>query len=184
MLDEVFRGESPQADAKRPSMYDVISPAKGESWECCSLDSMILGLPCHWREDKQTGFVGSRYCRKDLGRCEGCVNQWREIWQGFLPVYNYSLRKAHVLRLGRESALQLAKRRIPTQGLCGVKFKVRKPVNSPTCALIFEDPEAKFSHGCDFRIDIVPSLCLVLGTIEIPDTYYTAKELLEREGVQ
>lgn len=183
-MDEVFRGSAPPTQEKRPAMYDVISPGRGESWECCSLDSMILGLPCHWQEDKETGTVGSRYCRREQGKCEGCILGWRELWQGFLPVYNYTLKKAHVLRLGRESALSLAKRRIPLHGLMHVKFRCSKPRTAPTAALVFEDPQAQYTHGCDFRIDIIPSLCLVLRTIEIPDTYYTAKELAEREGVE
>lgn len=181
-MEDVFRGAPPPRGEKRVLMYDVLSPGEGEVWDCTSLETAILGLPCHWISDGKTGRVGSRFCRREMGPCEFCLARHKEIWQGFLGVYNWTLRRNMVLRLGPESAERLARRRSGVGGLHGIVFSVRKPAGSPTAALMFDDPVRVVAQMVTHTIDIVPSVCLVLKTPEIPDYRYSAKELLEREG--
>lgn len=124
------------------------------------------------------------YCSLEQGQCEHCEAQARKIWQGFIAVYNHTCRKVVILRVGPESAIELAKRAAGHFGLRGVDFSVTKPRKGPTARLHFGDTDRRPAYVLSPNIDIKPSVAMVLRTAFIPDYTYSAKELVEMGGVQ
>lgn len=156
-------------------MYNVIAPKPGEVIEVTILDAMILGLDCHWVEDPVTKKGSSKLCFDFEGDCPHHAQ--RKLWLGWLAVLDHTARQRAVLRLGRDSALNLAKRAEPFSGLRGLRLNCLRKTQGATGSLFYEDVAALPQVPLPAAHAIEPTICLVLGCQRLPDFRVTEDDL-------
>lgn len=170
-----FRGSDPPLKDVR-TIYDVIAPRKGESFDLTLLDPLILGTDCHWVIDPATREGRSRLCEHFAGACRHCKTE-RTLWIGWIAVIDHGRRGRAILRVGRESGLALARRAAPHTGLAGLRLKVTRSATHNTGALVYEDSPLPRMVPLPKSHPIEPTICIVLGCASLPDFRFNAEDI-------
>jgi len=172
-----WRGAPPPATPGKP-VYDVVAPRAGESYDLTILDGLVLGTECHWVVDPATQQGRSRLCTYDQGTCPHCKTE-RKLWLGWLAVLDNLRRSRVILRLGRESAVCLAKRAVPFAGLRGQRLRVTRSRDQRTGSLVYEESPLAAGLPIPEPHDMEPTICLVLGCATLPEYRFTKDDLKE-----
>lgn len=153
------------------------------------LDEMWRGDRCHWVIDPKTRQGRSRICHWFEGDCPYCKAGQREIWLGFIAVYNHAASRRDVFRAGPEGAKQVARFAGPHGGLRGVRLKIRTATAGVNSSLDVKESAGGLLLPLPHPHAIEPTICLVLGCNRLPEYRYSAAEIIgpvdsdERGGV-
>lgn len=119
-----YRGAIPPS-VPTPRVYDVIGVTPDVQLDVTILDGAILGTNCHWQDACAEFPRGrSRLCHHWEGECPW--HNLRQIWIGWLAVYEHAGHKRAVLRLGPDSAKALAKMAGQYVGLRGLRVLLKR----------------------------------------------------------
>lgn len=179
-MQKPFRGFAPPAEPS-PPVYDVVSPGHDDVLDLTILDTQILGTPCHWVPDRETGSGRSVLCLEHEGDCPRC-GEYRSVYLGWLACLDNGKRRRVVLRVGPESALALAKFAAPHFGLRGVRVMVRRATGGKTRALSFERHREGAAEPLPQPHGLERTVCMVLGCERLPDMRDDPRDLTPEGG--
>lgn len=178
-MSTAFRGAPPPSGAQRRP-HPVVAPAQGEVVELTILDEQILGTECHWVVTREVPDGRSRSCTKEIGDCPYC-GKHRELWLGWLAVYGHGLKRREILRMGLQSAHDLAALGSKHGGLRGLRVEAARVVAGHTSRLHFARSQHPPVHPLPLAHEMDFTLSLVLGGIPPSERRLTPEEMARLE---